>query len=368
MFMGFGAAYCFGSFFHSLHDEFGATRREVSLVFSLTAFLYFLLGAVSGSVADRIGPRRVIATGGALVGIGLLLAATTQSLWQVYTTYSLGVGFGVGIAYVPAVGAVQRWFVRQRGFASGLAVAGIGLGTLLMPPIAAALISHFGWRWTYTWLGIAVLVIMVPAALLIERSPEVHGLTPDGDPPAPNRSTSTVAGATLNEALHSSSFWWLYLAALTTALGLFTPFVHIVPYATDHGISEFAASIILGTIGAGSTLGRLALGGTADRLGRRQALAGAFSLMAVMQLWWLWATSLWSLLVFAFFFGTGYGGFVALIPALTVDYFGVRQAGAIIGSLYTGVGVGSLIGPTLAGVAFDLHQSYTLPILLSAIA
>jgi MFS family permease len=368
MFMGFGAAYCFGSFFHALRDEFGATRREVSLVFSLTAFLYFLLGAVSGSVADRVGPRRVIAIGGTLVGLGLLLAATTQRLWQVYATYSLGVGLGVGIAYVPAVGAVQRWFIRQRGFASGLAVSGIGLGTLLMPPLAAALIPHFGWRWTYTWLGLAVLFVMVPAALLIERSPEVHGLTPDGDPPAANRRTTTVAGATLSEALHSPSFWWLYLAALTTALGLFTPFVHIVPYATDHGISEFAASLILGTIGAGSTLGRLALGGTADRLGRRPALAGAFLLMAVMQVWWLGSTSLWSLLVFAFVFGTGYGGFVALIPALTVDYFGVRQAGAIIGSLYTGVGIGSLIGPTLAGVAFDLHQSYTLPILLSALA
>jgi MFS family permease len=88
--------------------------------------------------------------------------------------------------------------------------------------------------------------------------------------------------------------------------------------------------------------------------------------MTVMQLWWLGSTSLWSLLVFAFCFGTGYGGFVALVPALTVDYFGVRQAGAIIGSLYTGVGIGSLVGPTLAGVAFDLHHSYTLPILVSA--
>jgi MFS family permease len=186
MFMGFGAAYSFGPFFHALHDEFGATRREISLVFSLTAFLYFLFGAVSGPVADRIGPRRVIATGGVLVAIGLLLAGTTQRLWQVYATYSLGVGVGVGIAYVPSVGAVQRWFIRQRGFASGLAVAGIGLGTLLMPPIAAALIPRFGWRWAYTIFGIAVLLIMVPASWLIEHSPDAHGLAPDGDPPSPN--------------------------------------------------------------------------------------------------------------------------------------------------------------------------------------
>ena len=89
MFMGFGAAYCFGSFFQSLHDEFGATRREVSLVFSLTALLYFFLGAVSGPLADRIGPKRVIGVGGLFVGLGLLLAATTQQLWQATASASV---------------------------------------------------------------------------------------------------------------------------------------------------------------------------------------------------------------------------------------------------------------------------------------
>jgi MFS family permease len=113
-------------------------------------------------------------------------------------------------------------------------------------------------------------------------------------------------------------------------------------------------------------LGRLALGGVADRLGRRQSIINAFLLMSLMLLWWLASTSLWSLLVFAFFFGIGYGGFVALIPALTVDYFGTRHAGAIIGRLYTSVGFGSFLGPLLAGIAFDIRQSYTLPILLSA--
>jgi MFS family permease len=147
---------------------------------------------------------------------------------------------------------------------------------------------------------------------------------------------------------------------------LFIPFVHLVPYAADLGISDFTAAFILGAIGAGSAAGRLVLGGTADRLGRRQALIGSFILMAATQLWWLVATGTWSLLGFAFCFGIGYGGFVALIPALTTDYFGVRQTGAIIGLLYTGAGIGTLLGPTLAGLAFDLRHSYTLPILFSA--
>jgi MFS family permease len=158
----------------------------------------------------------------------------------------------------------------------------------------------------------------------------------------------------------------LYFALLMTSLGLFIPFAHLVPYATDHGISAFTASLILGMIGAGSTFGRLALGGMADRLGRRQSLAGAFLLMACMLVWWLMSTSVWALLIFALLFGIGYGGIVALFPALTTDYFGVRQAGAIIGLLYTSASIGSLLGPTLAGIAFDLYHSYAFPILLSA--
>jgi MFS family permease len=368
MFMGFGAAYSFGAFFESLRDEFGATRQQVSLVFALTAFLYFGLGAVSGRVADRIGPRRVIMAGGLLLGVGLLLAAATQALWQVYLTYSLCVGVGIGLSYVPSVGAVQRWFVRRRGLASGLAVAGIGLGNLLFPPAAAALIDGIGWRETYVVLGVLVLVSSLLGALLIERDPAVRGLAPDGEPVASDGGATTAWGMTSSEALRTRPYRLLYLAGVSTSLGLFIPFVHIVPYATDHGLSAFTGAVILGAIGAGSVAGRLALGSSADRMGRRQALAGSFILMAVMLLWWLVATEAWSLLVFAFFFGVGYGGFVALMPALTSDYFGVRHAGALLGLLYTGAGIGTLIGPTFAGWAYDLSDSYTLPIVLSAMA
>lgn len=368
MFMGFGAVYSFGAFFGSLQEEFGATRREVSLIFALTAFLYFGLGAVSGRLADRIGPRRVIMAGGVLLGLGLLLASATQALWQVYLSYSLCAGLGVGLSYVPAVGAVQRWFVRRRGFASGLAVAGIGLGNLVFPPLAAWLIRGAGWRETYLILGVVVLLATLAAATLIERGPEVRGLAPDGDPVAQGGAAAATSGMTPGEALRTRPYRLMYLAGISTSLGLFIPFAHIVPFATDHGLSEQTGAIILGAIGAGSVAGRLALGGSADRMGRRRALAGSFTLMALMLLWWLVATEVWSLLLFAFFFGIGYGGFVALLPALASDYFGVRHAGALLGLLYTGAGIGSLLGPTLAGVAFDLRDSYTLPILFSAAA
>src|SRR6266487_5749865 len=132
-FVGFGSAYTFSAFLESLQKEFGASRGSVSLVFSLAGFLYFGLGVLSGPLADRFGSRPLAVIGMILTGLGLAAAGMARSLIEVYAAYGLGVGLGLGCAYVPAVGAVQRWFVKRRGLASGLAVAGIGVGTLAMP-------------------------------------------------------------------------------------------------------------------------------------------------------------------------------------------------------------------------------------------
>src|SRR6202000_3161529 len=167
--VGFGSAYTFSAFLEQLERDFGASRGSVSLVFSLAGFLYFGLGIISGPLADRFGARRIVVTGMVLLGVGLALASLARSLFEGYAAYNLGVGLGVGCAYVPAIGAVQRWFVRRRGFASGLAVSGIGVGTLVMPPLASLLIGRFGWRAAYLALGVLALVIGGGMALFIEN-------------------------------------------------------------------------------------------------------------------------------------------------------------------------------------------------------
>ncbi len=115
--VGFGSAYTFSTFLESLQRDFGASRGSVSLVFSLAGFLYFGLGMVSGPLADRWGARRLAVAGMVLVGLGLAAAGQARSLAEACLAYGLGVGLGVGASYVPVLGAVQRWFVRRRGFA-----------------------------------------------------------------------------------------------------------------------------------------------------------------------------------------------------------------------------------------------------------
>jgi MFS family permease len=365
-FVGFGCAYTFSAFVEPLQREFGASRGSVSLVFSLAGFLYFSLGIVSGPLADRFGPRRLAVAGMLLTGLGLAAASMARSLSEVYAAYGLGVGLGVGCAFVPAIGAVQRWFVRRRGFASGLAVSGIGVGTLVMPPLASLFIDTLGWLDAYLAVGALAAAVGGGMALLIENDPRNHGLGPDGDPPQSGAQSARPEGATVSEAIRSHRFLSLYAACLICSFGVFVPFVHLVPYARDHGAAPSSAVLLLSVIGVGSTAGRFFLGGLADRMGRQPSLLLMFSGMALALAIWVISANIWSLAAFAFVYGVFYGGWVAVLPAVVMDYFGGRNVSGIIGILYTSVAFGTLIGPSAAGFVFDISHSYTLPILASA--
>jgi MFS family permease len=271
----------------------------------------------------------------------------------------------VGCSYVPALGAVQRWFVRRRGFASGLAVSGIGVGTLVMPPLASLLIQTLGWRDAYLMLGCFAAVVGGGSALLIENDPADRGLGPDGDPVRPGARSVRPHGVSVRAAITSRRFVGLYAACLIGSFGLFIPLAHLVPYALDHGIPQSSSVLLLGMIGVGSTAGRFFLGDLADRVGRQQALLLMFAGMALALAVWMVSTGFLALAGFAVVFGVFYGGYVAVLPALVMDYFGGRNVGSIIGVLYTSVAFGTLIGPSAAGFAFDLSHNYMLPILVS---
>lgn len=366
--VGFGSAYSFAAFIDAMQREFSASRGSVALVFSLAGFLYFSLGVITGPMADRWGSKPLAVAGMLLVTAGLVLAGMATTLPQIYLAYGLGIGLGVGCSYVPAVGAVQRWFLRRRGFASGLAVSGIGIGTLAIPALATLIIETVGWRQAYFVLGAIAATLGLGMAFLLENDPGKRGLGPDGVVATAAPKGTVPSGIPLREAIRSRPFMALYIAGLIASFGLFVPFVHLVPFALDRGISPAGGAFLLGMIGLGSTVGRFFLGGLADRIGRHVSLIGVYLGMALTLVIWLVSGSLWPLALFALTFGTFYGGFVALLPALVMDYFGGRHVSSIIGVLYTCVALGTLIGPTAAGYLYDLTSDYRLAIMASILS
>lgn len=335
----FGVAYSFGSFFGSMADEFGSGRGAIALFFSITTFLYFALGVVTGRVADRIGPRPVLLFGTVSLVLGLLITSRVQSLWVGYITYGIGVGIGVACAYVPMVATVGLWFERRRSAALGAAVAGIGVGTLVVAPLAEELIDRHGWRQTYVYMAAGSAVLLLLASFGARR---------------PGGAAAAGEVVPLMQVIRGSrAFALLYTSMVLVAFSLFIPFVFLDDYLSEKNI-DGSAALLVGTIGFTSVVGRLGFGAVAGRIKAFRLYQSSFLIIAVSFLIWLGAgTSYGTLLLFAVVLGVAYGGFIALAPAVAADHFGPIGLGGLLGALYTAAGVGGLIGPPAAGELID---------------
>jgi MFS family permease len=342
----FGIAYSFAAFFRSFGTEFAAERADVSLVFGISGLIYFLLGAGAGMLADRFGPRLVCSAGMVFISGGLFASSFAHSMATIYLTWGAGLGIGIGLVYTPSIASVPPWFVRRRAFAAGIASAGIGVGTLALPLLATAAIDALGWRQALQLLAAGVLVVGIGATLLLRRAPTraVPG--------------SAAAGMTLKEALRNRRFWWMYVACVLAAPAMFIPFAHVSAAARDLGIGDARAVGLVGLIGVGSIVGRFAIGGFADRLGRIASIALLEASLGLCYLLWLGAGGYVALAVFALWLGLSYGGIVSLMPAICMDLFGARAVASTLGALYSGAAFGNLLGPVIAGAVFDRTGSY----------
>ena len=180
----FGAAYSFGAFFVPIQDSFAVGRFSVASVFSLTAFIYYGAGVFSGALADRTSPRAVVGAGVVLLALGFFFSSyASGSLSLFIALFCSLVGLGVGLVYVPLVATVQRWFVIQRNQASGIALAGTGVGTFIGPVAAGLLMQHLSWESTLRIFALVIALVGLPMALLVRRSPQALGLLPDGARP-----------------------------------------------------------------------------------------------------------------------------------------------------------------------------------------
>ncbi|MHA6795808.1 MFS transporter [Pseudonocardia bannensis] len=341
----FGVAYSFGAFFAPMSAEFGTGSGATSIVFSFTAFCWFLLGSVSGRAVDRFGPRPVLLIGAVALAAGLIATSRVTQLWVGYLTYGLGVGIAVACGYVPMVAVVGGWFDRRRAIALAVAVAGIGVGTLAGAPLAAVLIDAYGWRRTNVIFAVAGAALLLCCALVARRPPEAEGAAP----------------LPLRAVVRTRAFRSLYVSTLLASLALFVPFVFLPAFAVEAGVSPVLAATLVGVIGVASVLGRLAIGGLADRIGRIRTYQLSFAILAVSFLAWLFAsptTALPLLLVFTIVLGIGYGGWIALQPTVVAEVFGLRGLGGLVGLVYTAGGIGALIGAPLAGLVIDATGGY----------
>lgn len=345
----FGVVYSFGAFFKPLAAQFGANRSATSAIFSITSCISFLLGPFTGHLADRFGPRRIAAIGAVAIGIGLAATSTINHLWVAYITYGFGVGIAIACCYVPLIAAVSGWFLKRRNTALGITVSGIGVGTLVTAPVAAELIRRLGWREAYLVLAVVGTALLLVCAWLIEAPPiELD---------APEFSVRRIVRTRQFKLMYAACMLWTVAAAI--------PFVFLPAYAQGVGIKAVAAAALVGFIGFASTAGRLGLGPLADRFGLITTYRFCLLVLGLCFALWLYGKSYGMLVAFALVMGASYGGAVALTPAVLAELFGTRGLGVILGTLYTGSAIGTLLGPPFCGALIDRTGSYRLAILFT---
>jgi MFS transporter, OFA family, oxalate/formate antiporter len=273
----------------------------------------------------------------------------------------------VDFIYIPSISLVPRWFKRQRGLATGIALCGVGLGTFAYPLLGEALLVRLGWDGVHRLFAAIALVVCGSLSFSLIAHPQVIGLVPDGHSVAFAENAETaITGLSLSEALRQRTFWHFYIASLFTAAVVFTTYVHLVPYAVDNGNERSSSVGLIGAVGIASIIGRFLFGGLSDRIGGRRSISLMSAGMALaVGFWLLLPPLLYSLYFYALVFGVFYGGYISILPVVIMTFFGGRQLSTIVGALYTSWGFGALIGPSLTGLFFDLSQKYTAGLMVS---
>jgi MFS family permease len=362
-----GGIYCYGVFFEPLRSDFGWTNAQTSGAYSLYMILHGVCYVITGKLNDQFGSRIVMTACGILLGIGYLLMSRIASLWQLYLIYGLIIAMGMSGGFVPLISTVAKWFVTKRSLMTGIGASGVGVGTMIMPPIANWLISSYGWRASFFVIGIISLFLIVLLSQFLKRNPAESAERINEKDRMKERSMNLPVGKfTLNQAIHTSQFWMVFIMFLGFGFYVQTIMIHIVIYAKNLEPLLANPAFILTIIGALSITGRVLMGASGDRIGNRAVAVIGFSLM-VFGACLLMVFKIWTLYLFGAIFGFAYGGLVAIQSPLIADLFGLRSHGSILGIIVFAVTIGGSIGPSFAGYMLDLTNSYYTPFLVLTI-
>jgi MFS family permease len=362
------AFYSFGIFFKPILNEFGWTRAVTAGAFSLCSVIQGLLAIAMGGFTDRFGPRVVMTICGIFLAAGYLLMSHLNSLWQLYLFFSVIVGIGMGGSFAPLMTLTARWFVRKRGMMTGVVVSGTGVGALAGPPVAQILMTHYGWRTSYTVLGAVVLVVMVFCAQLLRSAPgHMRKAGHETDRQEGDGRDIHRAGVTFHDAIRSGKFWMVFAMIFCLGFCIFAIMVHFAPHVTDLGFPRATAASVMATLGAVCIAGRVVFGKILDRIGSRKGFVIGFAVMGLSLFLVVWASTLSTLYLFAVLFGFAFGACVTCESPLVADLFGLRSHGLLLGIVAGGFTFGGGVGPFVTGYIFDVVGKYQTAFFLCAV-
>ena len=366
--VGAGITYhSFTVFFLPLKRDLGVSSAAISLLFGAARLEGGFEGPVVGYLIDRFGPRKLIIIGACLCGGGLILLSTVQSFWAFFLIYVFIVSLGSNAGFFhPLSTAVNKWFIRHRGFGFSVLTSSGSVGGMIMAPLLSYIILNYDWRNGAIFAGCMMLAVAIPSALPIRRSPEEMGLHPDGQPPA--QPAENRAGAPnlvqdvhfpVRQALKTLQFW-LLMASISLRLCVTVALnTHFVPILVWRGMGEAASAYLVSLYAFCSIPLAIGLGWVGDRWNK----ARLSSLCIVPNIVAMMGMVLSDHSFFFYFFPFAFAIAMGTAPlnwALIGDFFGRGSYATLRGIMGIGYGTATFLSPIYAGWIHDQTESYTL--------
>lgn len=347
-----GAMFSLPVFLLPIARDTGWSVTGVSSALTI-AFLAMAGGSMAwGTLSDRFGPRIVVLSGAVLLTASLALASRMTSLLAFQLIFGLFVGGGIAAIFAPMMACVTGWFDTHRSLAVSLVSAGMGVAPMTMSPLAAWLVSGWGWRDSMLIIAALAAAVMIPVALLVRRPPALAG----GSVQA--AASEAPSGMTVGQALRSPQFIILLLTNFFCCATHAGPIIHTVSYAVSCGIPMIAAVSIYGVEGLAGLGGRIGFGLLGDRFGARRVLVVGLLAQAFGALGYFFVRELAGFYAVAVLFGFIYAGIMPLYAAIARENFPLRMMGTVIGGFAMAGSLGMATGPLAGGLVYDNFGSY----------
>jgi MFS family permease len=333
----------------AIQAEFGVSRAEASLPFTMVMIGFAGGGVLMGRLADRFGIAVPSGVGTLTLSVGFLAVGWSSTLWQVALAHAL-IGAGSSASFGPLMADISHWFVRRRGIAVAIAASGNYFAGAIWPPVVQHFIAADGWRATHIGIALFCIVAMLPLVFALRRRIEVHHSDAAGAAAARRQAEAPFSPLTLQILL--------CIAGVGCCVAMAMPQVHIVAYCGDLGYGVARGAEMLSLMLASGIISRIASGFIADRIGGVRTLLLGSVLQGAALFLYLWFDGLTSLYVISALFGLFQGGIVPSYAIIVREYFPPREAGTRLGLILMATLLGMALGGWMSGLIFDLTGSY----------
>ena len=356
--LAFGVLYAWSIFGGALSEEFGWSKAEASLPYTVAIIAFAFIMVPAGRLQDKIGPKWVATLGGLLIGAGCILASFLPSVPGLVFAFGILAGSGIGLGYASTTPAAVKWFApEKKGLITGVVVGGFGLASIYIAPLTKYLLHEYGVFTSFRILGFLFLAITLPLSQLI--------VNPEKPMVSTNVKKKVVPDLTWQQMLKTKEFyqlWFMFFAGATGGLMIIGHLKTIakLQLGTDAGFMLVALAAIANAIG------RPAAGVISDKFGRGKTMMFLYILQAVVLFIFSSFSSFTTVLLGAMVIYFSYGSMLSVYPSACGDNYGTKNLGMNYGILFSAWGAGGTVGPMIGGFIADSTGSYSLAFTIAA--